>query len=161
MKDLVEIRGVDPILRTFILFAQTARVVAKYQDTCMNKKTGLSDVKLIVLMAFYYDPNAAVTASEIARWTDTEPHNVTTLVNRMKKDGLLDAKRDVRDRRSLKITLTNKGQEVLRESMPAAQHVVDQVMSSISQDEALSLEKILRVIRRNAYDGLERLAESS
>jgi DNA-binding MarR family transcriptional regulator len=161
MKNLIEIQGVGPILRSFILFAQTARVVAKYQDAYMNKEAGLSDVKMIVLMAFYYDPNAAVTASEIARWTDTEPHNITTLIKRMKQDGLLDAKRDVMDKRSLKITLTNKGREALRESMPAAQHVVDQVMSSISQEDALSLEKVLKVIRRNAYDGLERLTESS
>jgi DNA-binding MarR family transcriptional regulator len=157
MKNLIEIEGVGPILRAFILFAQTARVVAKYQDAYMNKKADLSDVKMIVLMAFYDDPNAAITASEIARWTDTEPHNITTLIKRMKQDGLLDAKRDVMDKRSLNITITNKGREALRESMPAAQHVVDQVMSSISQEDALSLEKVLKVIRRNAYDGLEHL----
>jgi DNA-binding MarR family transcriptional regulator len=161
MKDLIEIQGEDPILRAFILFAQTSRVVAKYQDAYLNKKTGISDVKLIVLQAFLYKPNAALTATEIARWTDTEPHNITTLINRMKQDGLLDAKRDVRDKRFLKITLTKKGREVLREAMPAAQRVVDQLMSSISQDDVLSLEKVLKVIRRNAYDGLERLTESS
>jgi DNA-binding MarR family transcriptional regulator len=161
MKDLIEIQVEDPTLRTFILFAQTARVVAKYQDAYLNKKASISDVKLIVLQAFLYKPNTALTATEIAQWTDTEPHNITTLINRMKQDGLLDVKRDERDKRFLKITLTDRGREVLREAMPAAQQVVDQLMSSISQDDALSLEKVLKVIRRNGYDGLERLTESS
>jgi DNA-binding MarR family transcriptional regulator len=157
MKDLIEIVEGGPILRAFILFQQTARVVAKYQDAYMNKKAGLSDVKLIVLMAFFYDPAAAITASELAQWTDTEVHNITTLVNRMKKDGLLEAKHGKKDRRYLKITLTDKGREVFREAMPAAQQVLDQLMSSISPDDALLFEKVLKTIRLNAYDGLEHL----
>jgi DNA-binding MarR family transcriptional regulator len=160
MKDLVEINEEDSILNTFILFTQTARVAAKYQDSYMNKKAGISDVKLIVLMAFYYNPNEAVTASQIAQWTDTAPHNVTTLINRMKREGLLETKRDEKDKRLVKIKITEKGQLVLKESMPAAQHVVDQLMSSITQDDARSLAKILRVIRQNAYDGLEALTYS-
>ncbi len=160
MRDLIEIKGGDPILRTFILFTQTARVAAKYQDAYMNKKAGLSDVKMMVLLAFYYDPTAAVTASQIAQWTDTAPHNVTTLINRMKREGLLETERDKKDKRFVKITITDRGRMVLKEAMPAAQQVVDQLMSSITRDDTLSLENVLRVIRRNAYDGLAGPTES-
>jgi DNA-binding MarR family transcriptional regulator len=160
MKDLVEINGRDSILNTFILFTQTARVAAKYQDSYMNKNAGISDVKLMVLMAFYYDPTESVTASQIAQWTDTAPNNVTSLINRMKREGLLEAKRDEKDKRFVKIKITDKGRMVLKESIPAAQQVVNQLMSSITRDEANSLAKILRVIRQNAYDGLETLTDS-
>jgi DNA-binding MarR family transcriptional regulator len=111
-------------------------------------------------MAFYYDPTVAVTASQIARWTDTAPHNVTTLVKRMKREGLLETERNENDKRSVKIKITDRGQAVLQGAMPAAQQVIDRLMSSITPDEALSLENILRVIRRNAYDGLAGLSES-
>ena len=160
MKDIVEIYEDDPTLRTFILFTQTARVSAKYQDAYMNRKAGLSDVKLIVLMAFFYDPSISVTPSQIARWTDTDPHNVTTLINRMKREGLLDTTRDVKDRRYVKITITEKGRATLKEAMPAAQHVIDRLMSSVSRDDIISLEKALKVIRQNAYDGLANLTET-
>ena len=160
MKNLIEINEEDPILRTFILFEQTARIVTKYQDTHMNKKTGLSDVNLIVLMAFFYDPSISITPSQIAQWTDTDPHNVTTLVNRMKRDGLLATKRDENDKRCVIITITKKGYETLLNSMPAAQEVIDRLFSSISREDALTLENILKVIRRNAYYGLEELNAS-
>jgi len=160
MEKLIEIKEEDHILRTFILFTQTARVAAKYQDAYMNKKTGLSDIKLIVLMAFYDDPTAAVTASQIAQWTDTAPNNVTTLIKRMEREGLLKTERDKKDKRFVKIKITDKGQLVLKEAMPPAQQVVDQLMSSITRDNALSLENVLKVIRRNAYDGLASLTES-
>ena len=83
------------------------------------------------------------------------------MISRMKRDGLLDTERGKRDKRFLKIKITDRGREVLREAMPVAQQVLDQLMSSISQNDALLLEKVLSVIRRNAYDGLERLTESS
>lgn len=160
MNDMIEIDVEDPILKTFILFTQTARVAAKYQDAYMNRKSGLSDAKLIVLMAFHYDPKAAVTASQIARWTDTAPHNVTTIIRRMKREGLLQTKRDRKDKRFVKIKITDKGQKILEDSMPAAQEVVDQLMSSITRNNIRSLEKVLNIIRRNAYKGLTGITTS-
>ncbi|MBN1176232.1 MAG: MarR family transcriptional regulator [Dehalococcoidales bacterium] len=160
MKDIVEINEEDPVLRTFILFTQTARISAKYQDAYMNRKTGLSDVKLIVLMAFFYDPTTSITPSQIARWTDTDPHNVTTLVNRMKREGLLETRRDDKDRRFLRISITEKGRASLKESMPAAQQVIDHLMASLSRDDILMMEKSLKVIRHNAYEGLASLTEN-
>lgn len=160
--ELIEIHLDDPILTLFILIVQTSRVVAKYIDSHLFRKLGISQVKFIVLMAFNfnpYNPSGAVTASDISRWTDTESHNITTLINRMKEEGLLSAGRDENDRRFVKISLTDKGRELIARATPVAQEVVDQVMSSISPDDAVLLEKLLRVIRQNAHDGLERLAD--
>ena len=160
MKNTVEINEEDDILRTFILFQQTARVVTKYQNALLNKKCGLSDVKFIVLMAFYYNPSASVTASEIANWTDTESHNVTTLVNRMKQEGFILAERDRRDKRFLKITVTDKGRKALKNAMPAAQAVMDRLMSSLTPGDTVLFETVLKTIRQNAYDGLEGISGS-
>lgn len=159
MKDLIEIKEEDRILTTFILFTQTARVAAKYQNAYMNKKASLSDVKFMVLMAFYYNPTAAITASQIAQWTDTAPHNVTTLIRRMRQEGLIRTMRDKKDKRTLNVKITEKGQAALKESMAPAQQVIDRLMSSITTEDSLSLEKVLKVIRLNAYGGLEALQE--
>ena len=157
MDDMIEINEKDHYLRVFILFTQTARVAAKYQDAYMKKKTGISDVWFIVLMAFYYDPTSSVTASQIAQWTDTDPNNVTTLINRMEREGLLESRRDEKDKRFVRIKITDKGRAALKEAMPVAQDVIDRLMSSVSSEDALSIEKVLKAIRRNAYDGLEEL----
>jgi len=159
---LIEIHHEDPVLRTFILFVQTGRVVAKYIDSHLFRKLSISQVKFIVLMAFYFNPyksTGTATATQIAKWTDTEPHNITTLITRMKEDGFLSADRDERDRRFVRITITDKGKEFVCRNMPVAQEIVNQVMSSIDQDEALQLEKLLKVIRQNSYNGFERLSE--
>jgi len=155
---LIDVNHADVVRRTFILFVQTARAVLKYTDTDLYRKACLSTVKLIVLRTLASN-NRAMTPSEIAEWTQTERHNITTLINRMRRDGLVKAERNNSDKRLLDITLTDKGWETLNRCMPKAKEIVDQVMLSIDEGDAALLEKYLRTLRQNAYDGLGNVAK--
>jgi len=59
------------------------------------------------------------------------------------------------------ITLTDKGRATLNRATPVAKEIVDQVMLSIDEGDAALLEKYLRTLRQNAYDGLENVAKHS
>lgn len=144
----------DSTLRTFILFIQTADAVKKYTDALLYK-VGLSTIKLIVLRVLAAN-GGTMTPSTIAHWTLRERHNITTLVDRMKRDGLVKARRNRMDRRSINITLTAKGRKLLDEHTPLSRSIVDQIMSSISEDDAALLEKLLAVLRQNAETGLNK-----
>ena len=72
----------DPILRTFMLFAQTADAVKKYADAVLYK-VGLPSTKLAVLRVLASN-GGTMTPSAIARWTLREPNNITTFADRMK-----------------------------------------------------------------------------
>jgi len=153
----IDVDHEDAVLRAFILFAQTARAVLKYTDADLYRKAHLSTVKLIVLRTLASN-NRVMTPSEIAEWTQTERHNITALIGRMRQDGLVTAERNSSDKRLVNITLTDKGREALNRAMPVAKEIVDQVMLSIDEGDAALLEKHLRTLRQNAYDGLEGLA---
>jgi len=155
---LINVDHEDTVLRTFILFVQTARAVLKYADTHLYRKARLSTIKLIVLQVLASN-NGIMKPSEIAEWTQTERHNITALINRMRQEGLVTTERNTNDKRHVNITLTNNGREVLMQTMPVAREVVDQVMLSISEGDDALLEKPLRVLRQNAHDGLEDLAK--
>lgn len=157
---MVDVDHSDTVLKTFIVFGQTARAVLKYADTHFYRETHLSAIKFIVLQALATNGDS-MTPSKIAEWTHTERHNVTTLVDRLKRDGLVRAKRNNRDKRSVSIILTDKGREVLSQAMPVAKEIVHQVMVSIGKGDAVLLEKLLRVLRQNAHDGLEHHANRS
>lgn len=146
------------ILRTFILSVQTADVVLKYANTHFYRKEGLSVIKVIVLRVLAAN-GGAMTPSQIAEWILRERHNITTLVNRLKRDGLVSVERNNRDKRSVNVSLTTKGRKVLKQAMPVAREIVNRVMLSISEGDAIPLEKSLRVLRQNAHDGLEHLAK--
>jgi len=154
VRTLINVDLDNIMLRTFILFVQTAREVLKYTDAHLYRKAGLSAIKLIVLRVLVSN-NGTMKPSEIAEWTQTERHNITELVNRMKREGLVTAERNNRDKRSVNITLTDKGREVLGQTMPVAREIVNQVMSSTTEGDAILLEKLLRVLRQNAQGRLE------
>ena len=139
---------------------QTARAVLKYADTHLYRKAHLSIIKLIALRALASNDGVMIP-SKIAEWTQTERHNITALINRMRQDGLVTAERNSSDKRLVNITLTDKGREVLSRAMPVAKEIVDQVMLSIDEGDATLLEKQLRVLRQNAYDGLGNVAKHS
>ena len=143
----------DMILRTFIMFVQTAHTVLKYADAHFYRKTGLSAIKFIVLDALAVN-GGSMRPSEIAEWTYRERHNITTLVDRLKRDGFVKTNRNSEDRRVITVTLTDKGQHVLSEATPVSWEIVKEVMSSFSEDDAVLLEKQLRVLRQNAHNGL-------
>jgi hypothetical protein len=65
------------------------------------------------------------------------------------------------NRRFVNVSLTYKGREVLMQAMLVAREIVDQVMSSISVDDALQLEKSLRALRQNAHHGFKYIAKHS
>ena len=155
---MIDVDHKDTVLRTFILFVQTARAVLKYADTQLYRKARLSIIKLIVLRVLASN-NGVMTPSELAEWTHTERNNITALINRMKKDGLVTAERNSSNKRLVNITLTDKGREVLSQTMPVAREIVNNVMSSITESDAASFEKPLRTLRQNAHSGLEHLAE--
>jgi DNA-binding MarR family transcriptional regulator len=146
----------DAVLRTFILFVQSAQAVLKYADSRLYRKMHLSVVKLIVLRVLAFK-GGVMTPSEIAEWTQTERHNITTLINRMRQDGLVVTERRGSDKRFVNVTLTDKGRETLVKATPVAQEVVNQVMLSITEHDAALLEKKLAILRQNAHHGLENL----
>ena len=74
----------------------------------------------------------------------------------MKKDGLVRVERDKKNRRTVNVSITEKGRVVLEKTTPIAQEVVDQVMSSITDEDMSSLEKALSTIRENAHQGLNK-----
>ncbi|MFC2015234.1 MarR family winged helix-turn-helix transcriptional regulator [Chloroflexota bacterium] len=95
--------------------------------------------------------------SEIAEWTLKERHNITTLVDRLKRDGLVQTKHSTQDKRVVNVILTAKGRRVLKQATPVARGVVEQVMSSINKENIILLENMLGRLRKNSHDGLDKV----
>jgi len=157
---LIDVHHKDIVLRTFILFVQSAHTVLKYADAHFYRQTGLSVIKFIVLEGLAFNGGSMIL-SEIAEWTYRERNNITTLISRLKKSGLVKTARKKADKRLVSVLLTETGREALNKAMPVAREIIDQVMSTISEDDAALLEKRLRVLRYNAHHGLRDIVERS
>ena len=50
---------------------------------------------------------------------------------------------------------------MLSEAMPIAEELIDQIMSSINEADAVKLGHMLEVLSNNAYSALEKIARDS
>ncbi|MFC1971457.1 MarR family winged helix-turn-helix transcriptional regulator [Chloroflexota bacterium] len=160
MARIIEIAHDESIGKTLMLLTQTARVINRYVDSYFYKKAKISFTKFMVLKLLA-STNGVMTQTDIAEYTQTVLHNITTLVARLKKEDLISTKRSDLDKRSVNVSLTDKGRMVLSQAMPIARELIDQIMSSITETDALKLGQILEVLRGNAYGGLERIAKDA
>lgn len=153
IQNLMELYQGDNILRSYMIFTQSADKVMKYADARL-RKTGLSFIKYKVLHIIAAN-GGTMTPSEIANGMFRRPSDITTLVQRLERDGFVVTKRHDRDRRFVNITLTDKGRGVLPQSISVVKEVANQVMLSITEADAVVLEKLMGVLRQNADDGLK------
>lgn len=152
MQDIVTTGDPSTALTVFNLFIQTAHAVLKDADRHLHKAAGLSAGKFGVLLVLSAS-GGIMTAAKLAERTGTRPHNITVLIERMKRDALVTTERRDVDRRFVYIRLTDKGRSVLAQAMPTAREVVARVMTSISEPDLAVLERLLAVLKQNTCRG--------
>ena len=146
-----EIKVEDKKTQNAVLFLQAAREVMRYCDACLYQKNGLSLIKLISLKLIAA-AEGPVTASYLAQLTQSERHNITALIRRLERDGLITFGYSSIDRRQVDISITEKGQSALDEAIPLAMNIIDQLMNGTTV--ANILETNLISIRDNAHQGM-------
>ncbi len=141
--------GADTVTRAFMLFVQVASVVPKYADSRFNAAHGLSVSQYVALLVLAVN-RGTMRPVQMAEWTGTRRHNITTLVDRMGRDGLLVARRNDKDKRVVEVSLTKKGWDTFEKTSPLARSIMETVMSGITTEQAAELEKVLQRMMANA-----------
>lgn len=100
-----------------------------------------------LLMVLKYGGSARLTQSEIAERLLVNRANITGLIDRLQKAGLVERAGDRKDRRHYFIRLTPKGMKILDKVETSYDKEVDLIMESVSEEEALRIIKAMEKIR--------------
>jgi len=143
--------GLDnPLLMTWHLLHQTLNSILKCEDQVFSKH-GITTEQYSVLMAIrYIEP--PVTPTEVGRWLDRNTNSISLIVERMVKAGLVRRIRDLRDRRSVRLVLTQDGKEIFERATVAGWVLVQEILSRLSEEEMRSLSRLLETVREKAID---------
>jgi len=90
----------------------------------------------------------SLSPTELQRFVFTGLSNLTTLIDRMVRDGLVQRKRDTQDRRRVCVQLTEKGKQTWESVYPAHYDWVQRTMSVLSESDQVALTRILGVLWR-------------
>jgi DNA-binding MarR family transcriptional regulator len=148
MTKLIPITDREPVPRAFKLLTQLASVTIKYIDTRFYQELRTSLIKYLVLQGLTLSGGKA-KHSEIAVWTNTKKHNITALVDRMKKEQLVTTEWSQTDKRVNYIVITDKGRKVYKQSTPIDREIVQELMFGLSVNDARELERLLNIIKQN------------
>ena len=138
----------NTVLRAYLLFLYIAHIVQEYANDHLYRQVGISEVQYRALGHIVIN-GGSIRPSELSKQLSRVQHNTTTLIDRLRAGGLVTTERDNGDRRYVNINVTDKGREVYIKTYPVAREIVNQVMSSISEEDAVKLEELLSVIEQN------------
>ena len=90
---------------------------------------------------------------EIARACQLEPGSVTVLLQRMEKQGILDRRQCEGDRKSRRVTLTERGKELARASVESFYRTEELAFAGFSEEEKATLMAFCERIVDNLQNG--------
>lgn len=141
-----------PVLRAWALYHQTYNLLYRCEEVLFSKME-LTPQKYMVLMAIRLMDDPA-TVSSVAQWLDRNTNSISLIVDRMKKDGLVARTRNLGDRRTVRLSLTQKGKEKLDQAIVPGWDLVQEMMSPLSEKELNTFAGLLEIIRKKTFEYL-------
>ena len=119
------------------------------------REHGVTDVQFNVLTLLLYQggEEGGLTQIELSRMMLVNRANITSLIDRMERDGLVKRTAVPGDRRSNMIRLTAKGRKVLQSVEDAYYGEVERIMGVMSQTDQRRLVKLLERVRDSIREG--------
>ena len=108
--------------------------------------SGLTLPKFTVLMELASTPDGRLPLHEICRRLLKSAPNMSALIDRMERDGLVRRQRDQRDRRVVAAAITKRGWDSLRRGAPAVFAAEKELLKGFSRSELRTLARLLRVL---------------
>ena len=142
----------QPKLDVWVLCHQTYNLVSRCEEIAFAE-SGLTPQQHGVLMAMKYI-KGSVTVTDVAHWLDRNTNSISTLVDRMEKDGLVKRVRDLRDRRSVRLITTRKGKEKFDQATKSGWKLIEKLLSSFSEEELKTFARLMGKLREKAFEEL-------
>jgi DNA-binding MarR family transcriptional regulator len=86
-----------------------------------------------------------VTPAKISRMLLREPHSVSGILMRMEKQGLIRRAKNMERKNLIRVTLTPKGENVLKQAMK--KEGIKHVLSRLSEDQRRQLKQLLAILK--------------
>jgi DNA-binding MarR family transcriptional regulator len=137
----------DPDINLYILLDQTNSIVLNAVELEL-KHLRVTQPQARVLTMLSRE-NRPVTLDELANWTLKEFNSVSTLINRMEKNGLVKKIRKDGDLKAY-IVLTEKGSDLYH--LQVTERSIHLIFSKFSANEIKQLDSLLKKVRDATRD---------
>ena len=138
----------------WIVLHQAFNLMLKCEEIA-SAKAGLSREKYDVLMAIkFYNvvEEEEVIETNLASVLYRSTNSISTIVDRMEAEGLIEKVRDLPDRRAIRLVVTPKAEEILRKASKPYMELIKNLCSVYKERELISAIKMMEKLKRKASD---------
>src|SRR5581483_5996606 len=135
---------------SYVMLRTTADAVARYVEAELNK-SGLTTVQYGVLL--HLQRGVPLSLTELGARVFRSNSALTTLVDRLERDGIVTRADHAVDRRVTTLELTDKGRALIQEVRIKHRPFLADMMACLSPEELNQLSQLLVKIKRKVDDG--------
>jgi MarR family transcriptional regulator, organic hydroperoxide resistance regulator len=114
-------------------FAMEKTVRKMNKELMQNKELGLTGPQFRLLLLINQEKVTSV--KHLAELIDVKSSAITVMVDRLVNNGLVNREQDASDRRSVVISLSDRGKKVLANGYKRAKEILKDYLSVLNQDE--------------------------
>ncbi|MFZ5631284.1 MAG: MarR family winged helix-turn-helix transcriptional regulator [Bacillota bacterium] len=139
-------------IRTVIELAETFEVLDDVFSTHFARY-GLSRAKFSALVQLHMAGDRGLTQSELGKKMLVSRANITGLIERLEKEGLVLRQEDPSDKRAFRVCLTDRAAALMEAFLPVHNDYMHRAMSALDSAEKEALISLLEKLKK----GLESL----
>ncbi|WBH15991.1 MarR family winged helix-turn-helix transcriptional regulator [Sphingomonas radiodurans] len=140
------------------LLSDTARLLARRFDE-RARQHGATRAQWKALL--HISRQEGINQGGLADMLDVEPITLCRMIDRMEDSGLVERRRDPRDRRAWQLFLTEKAHPVLEEMRSTAGELMGQALRDVSAAQVDQITETLNRIRENLLDPIDTVPAKS
>jgi DNA-binding MarR family transcriptional regulator len=135
------------------LLHHTNALLIKYADVKLLEERGISYQQFMVLYMMDRTGTSA-SATQIAELLDRNPNTLSTILDRMEKNGLVKKVRDKKDRRFVRIVMTKNGKNKLEKTIESGQAIIEKLATPFSEEELKTFAALIEKLLNQTYEVL-------
>ena len=120
------------------------RAINKEADRCGKESGGFNEKEQIIL--HYLGKNEDVKMSDLAGVIDAPISTVTSIVNKLVENDLLNRTHSVEDRRIINVSLTSKGRSIFKKIHAQKDELSNIILSKLNEKEQAAMVKYVNVL---------------
>lgn len=130
-----------------VLYNQQVNKLYNLKSETITKKYGLHKIEFEILYFIY--STCLNRAKDIAQNTYYSKAHISNAIESLSKNGYLICFHDPDDKRCIRLMLTDKATDIIKEIQSFYQHMKKIMFNGISEEDKISLERILKKMTAN------------
>ncbi len=132
-----------------LLLAQTSDVIYRTLETELNEQgVTLAQLRLLLVLNRQHKP---LTPAELCRYLYRKSQTITIILNNLEARGYVETLGDQKDKRLVRVHITEKGKELLSKHTEWISKSVTEIVSCFSEDELQQFKDYLKRLHRWSF----------